>query len=156
MSNQSAADAIRELLARNPELGVKTDVSATVEERDPLEHAEQCAVVDWAKEHESQYPELGTLYAVPNGGYRHPSTAANMKAEGQRPGVPDLCAPFSRTGPDGRVHHALYVEMKRIGGILSTVLRNIGNAKMLAEARKEVGALCDQFPLYPERIRENR
>ncbi len=47
-------------------------------------------------------------------------------------------------------------EMKRIGGILSTVLRNIGNAKMLAEARKEVGALCDQFPLYPERIRENR
>ena len=47
-------------------------------------------------------------------------------------------------------------EMKRIGGILSTVLRNIGNEKMLAEAREEVRALCDQFPLYPERIRDNR
>ena len=47
-------------------------------------------------------------------------------------------------------------EMKRIGGILSTVLRNIGNEKMLAEAREEVRALCDQVPLYPERIRDNR
>ena len=47
-------------------------------------------------------------------------------------------------------------EMKRIGGILSTVLRNIGNEKMLAEAREEVRALCDQFPLYPERIIDNR
>ena len=47
-------------------------------------------------------------------------------------------------------------EMKRIGGILSAVLRNIGNEKMLAEAREEVRALCDQFPLYPERIRDNR
>jgi len=47
-------------------------------------------------------------------------------------------------------------EMKRIGGLLSAALRNIHNEKVLAEAREEVRTLCDQFPLYPERIRENR
>jgi glycine hydroxymethyltransferase len=47
-------------------------------------------------------------------------------------------------------------EMKRISGFISTVLRNIHDERRLAEVREEVRSLCEQFPLYPERIRENR
>jgi glycine hydroxymethyltransferase len=47
-------------------------------------------------------------------------------------------------------------EMKQIAGIITGVLRNIHNEKFLAEAREEVGSLCDRFPLYEERIKENR
>jgi len=47
-------------------------------------------------------------------------------------------------------------EMKRIAGFIATVLRNIRDERRLAEVREEVRSLCEQFPLYPERIRENR
>jgi len=47
-------------------------------------------------------------------------------------------------------------EMKRIAGFFSDVLRDIHNEKRLVEVREEVRSLCAQFPLYPERIRENR
>jgi len=47
-------------------------------------------------------------------------------------------------------------EMKRIAGFFSAVLRDIRNEKRLREIREEVRALCRQFPLYSERIRENR
>jgi glycine hydroxymethyltransferase len=47
-------------------------------------------------------------------------------------------------------------EMKRIAGFISTVLRNIRHESRLTEVREEVRSLCDKFPLYPERIRENR
>jgi glycine hydroxymethyltransferase len=47
-------------------------------------------------------------------------------------------------------------EMKRIAGFISAVLRNIRDEGRLTEIREEVRSLCGQFPLYPERIRENR
>jgi glycine hydroxymethyltransferase len=47
-------------------------------------------------------------------------------------------------------------EMKRIAGFFSAVLQDIRNKKCLDEVREEVGSLCERFPLYPERIRENR
>jgi len=47
-------------------------------------------------------------------------------------------------------------EMKRIAGFFSAVLRDIHNEKRLTEVREEVRSLCGQFPIYPERIRENR
>jgi glycine hydroxymethyltransferase len=47
-------------------------------------------------------------------------------------------------------------EMKQIGGLFSAVLRDIRNEKRLAEVREEVRSLCERFPLYPERIRDNR
>jgi glycine hydroxymethyltransferase len=47
-------------------------------------------------------------------------------------------------------------EMKQIGGLITDVLKNIHNEKRLAEVREEVTSLCRRFPLYAERIHDNR
>lgn len=69
------------------------------------EHQEQVALVRWF---DLQYPKLeGKLFAVPNGGFRHKLTALKLRAEGLRPGVPDLVLPMPRHG-----YHGLYIELK--------------------------------------------
>ena len=55
--------------------------------------------------------ELALLFAVPNGGHRSKATAGRLKAEGVKPGVPDLCLPVPRGGS-----HGLFVELKRRKG----------------------------------------
>lgn len=80
----------------------------------PNEHGEQSAVIEWALTRQNAYPELGLLYAVPNGGWRSKATAGRLKAEGVRAGVPDLCLPVARGG-----YHSLYIEMKTLAGSLS-------------------------------------
>jgi len=47
-------------------------------------------------------------------------------------------------------------EMKLIAGFFASVLRNIHDEKLIARVRQEVGLLCERFPLYPERIKDNR
>ena len=47
-------------------------------------------------------------------------------------------------------------EMKRIAGFITEVLRHIHDEKRLTEIREEVKSLCERFPFYTERIRENR
>jgi hypothetical protein len=71
------------------------------------EHAEAVALMRCVRLHEARWPELRLLYAIPNGGDRHPIVAAKMKAEGVRAGVPDYCLPVPRGG-----YHGLYVELK--------------------------------------------
>ena len=56
-------------------------------------------------------PELGLLFHIPNGGFRHPATAARMKALGVKPGVPDLFLPVARGD-----YYGLWIEMKRRKG----------------------------------------
>lgn len=81
----------------------------------PSEHAEQCALMDWAQMAYGKHPELRWLYATPNGGLRHPKVAKQLKDEGAKPGVCDLFLPVPRCG-----YHGLYIEMKRQkGGRLS-------------------------------------
>ena len=75
--------------------------------RNQKEHDEQCALMQWAKVSERKYPELRLLYAIPNGGSRHITTAVKLKREGVKSGVPDLCLPVAR----GKYHGA-YIEMK--------------------------------------------
>lgn len=76
------------------------------------EHLEQCAVIKWF---DIQYPALrGRLFAVPNGGHRHPAVAVKLKAEGVRKGVPDLWLPVPRHGFSG-----LVVELKAGRGRLT-------------------------------------
>jgi len=69
------------------------------------EHRLQVACVNWFG---YAYPKLKhLLIAIPNGGKRHLTTARKLKAEGAKPGVPDLflAAPLWSYG-------GLWIEMK--------------------------------------------
>lgn len=74
------------------------------------EHDIQAAFFAWAKWEGINRPDLDLMFAIPNGGKRHPATGAKMKEEGVRAGVPDVCLPVGRAG-----YHALYIEFKRKG-----------------------------------------
>lgn len=73
------------------------------------ERDEQVALFQKAEAYEHRHPELALLFAVPNGGQRNKIVAARMKAEGVKPGVPDIAWPIARGG-----YHALFIEMKRM------------------------------------------
>lgn len=77
----------------------------------PTEHQEQCALFEWQEWMAKQMPELHLMHAIPNGGKRDIRTAAMLKAEGVKPGVPDIFLPVSRGGK-----HGLYIELKRRKG----------------------------------------
>ena len=66
------------------------------------EASEQRAVVEYC-----DFKKI-PVFHIPNGGYRNKAEAAHLKAQGVRPGVPDLCVPVARHG-----YHGLYIEMKR-------------------------------------------
>lgn len=72
------------------------------------EHQEQCAVISWWWRVHQRYnlPHFA-LFAIPNGGARDVITGARLKAEGVRPGTPDLML----AKPNVRFN-GLYVEMK--------------------------------------------
>lgn len=72
-----------------------------------IEHQHQVALFDWARMQEGTRPELALLFAVPNGGKRDARTAARLKREGVRAGVPDVWLPVPRGG-----HPGLVLEMK--------------------------------------------
>ena len=69
------------------------------------EHDQQVAVVEYCDA--KGYP----VFAIPNGGMRHKRTAAMLKAEGVKAGVPDLFLPVPKGGYCG-----LFVEMKDVNG----------------------------------------
>jgi len=71
------------------------------------ESQHQIALFEWAAVAVCFHPELRLLYANANGGHRNIVTATRMKAEGVKPGVPDICLPVAR-GP----FHSLYIELK--------------------------------------------
>lgn len=74
----------------------------------PTESAEQQALIRWAAFQQGAFPELSMLYHIPNGGSRGKAEAGRFKAEGVKPGVPDICLPVARQG-----FHGLYIELKR-------------------------------------------
>ena len=78
------------------------------------EHSEQVALFEWAAWNTPRLPELALLFHVPNGGKRASVTAARLKAEGVKPGVPDIFLPVARLGK-----HGLWIEMKCHGGRVS-------------------------------------
>lgn len=74
-------------------------------------HLQDNRCMSEAQEQETviQYCDLKQIpvYHVPNGGYRNAREGARLKAQGVKPGVPDLCIPVARSG-----FHGLYIEMK--------------------------------------------
>ena len=78
----------------------------------PSEHEEQVAFIRWW---DLAHP--GTLcHSIPNGGRRSMGVARKLKAEGVRPGIPDLMVPEYR----------LYIEFKRQrGGSLSAAQKTM-------------------------------
>jgi len=72
------------------------------------EHHEQVALFSWAEYNFNKYPELRKMFAIPNGGKRHKKTAADLKKEGVKAGVPDIFLPVARKG-----FHGLFIEMKK-------------------------------------------
>jgi hypothetical protein len=76
--------------------------------RRDLEHQEQVAVFDWAREHETEYPDLRWLFAVPNWiGVRTAKHGARLKAEGRKAGVLDIWLPVRRG-----IYPGLAIELK--------------------------------------------
>lgn len=75
------------------------------------EAQEQRALFEWAAYAARQWPELRLLHAIPNGGSRDPREARNLKLQGVKAGVPDICLPVARGG-----YNALYIELKRVRG----------------------------------------
>ena len=68
----------------------------------PSEDHEQMMFVQWFR----RTYEGVLIFAIPNGGHRHPAVAAKLKATGTVSGIPDLFIPAWR----------LWIEMKRIKG----------------------------------------
>ena len=71
-------------------------------EKIPSEDREQMLLVQWFRR---TYPDV-RIFAIPNGGHRHPAVAAKLKATGASAGVPDLFIPAWH----------LWIEMKRVKG----------------------------------------
>ena len=71
------------------------------------EATEQETLIQWCEWQQASHPELKLIYHIPNGGSRNTLEAANLKRQGVKAGVPDLCLPVARNG-----FHGLYIEMK--------------------------------------------
>ncbi len=71
------------------------------------ESVEQTYLFRWAELNSRQRQELKLLYHIPNGGKRDKKEAVNLKRQGVKAGVPDLCLPVARNG-----YHGLYIELK--------------------------------------------
>lgn len=82
------------------------------------EFDEQRAVVMWFR---MQFPDY-LIYHIPNGGYRNPIEARNLKLSGVLGGIPDLHIPVAKG-----MFHGMYIEMKAENGRLSTVQSNMLN-----------------------------
>lgn len=82
------------------------------------EHGHQRALFGWFNyvSFSQQIRTAALCYAVPNGGKRDPATAARLKAEGVKAGVPDVVYPVRR-GP----YLTLYMELKVDKGRASEV-----------------------------------
>jgi hypothetical protein len=75
------------------------------------EHQEQRQLFTWSILSRQKYPQLLNMFAIPNGGWRHKTTAAKLKAEGVKAGVPDIFLAWPSQGYNG-----LFIEMKRMAG----------------------------------------
>lgn len=67
----------------------------------------QAAVFDWARWQQSKHPALKSMYHAANEGKRSRVAGANLKRQGMKPGVSDICLPYAAGG-----FNNLYIELK--------------------------------------------
>jgi hypothetical protein len=89
--------------------------------RSGTEHGEQAALFCWAAQHRNLYPTLKWMFAIPNGGGRSMAQGSQLKAEGVKGGVADVCWPQPNKRHSELMFHGLYIEMKRVDGVPSDV-----------------------------------
>lgn len=85
-----------------------------------IESDDQKALFIVMSMHLKRYPELEGAFAIPNGGKRDAREAMRLKAEGVRPGIPDIFIPAAR----GK-YHGLFIEMKSPKGKVSEYQENM-------------------------------
>lgn len=100
--------------------------------RTRTEHAEAIALMRIVALHEGSHPALRLLFAIPNGGDRHPVVAAKMKHEGVKSGVPDYFLPAPVDGCPG-----LFLELKSMSGYASK------EQKKWIERLRDAGYRCE-------------
>jgi hypothetical protein len=80
------------------------------------EHGHQAAFFCECAQRARQSPLWWLPFAIPNGGLRDKATAARLKAEGVKSGVPDIFVPVARWKC-----HGLFLEMKLPFAVASDV-----------------------------------
>lgn len=96
-SNSMSVKQYREMVNGNKSAGRKKPSQN--------EHQLQVSCVKWFHANYHQYAEM--LFAIPNGGQRNIIVASKLKAEGVKPGVPDLMLAVPMKGFSG-----LFIELK--------------------------------------------
>lgn len=99
------------------------------------EAMEQRALIQWAAAAHGRWPELEWLFHPANGGKRGKIAASMLKAEGVRPGVPDLIL----LKPRG-VYLGLVIELKATGSRYSDISKD--QLKWLRQLRQEGYCAC--------------
>ena len=101
--------------------GTKAGVMITPEQlaASGTEHGHQCAIFQWVATGGARTygQNMDLLFAVPNGGDRQAHVGAAMRAEGVKPGVPDMCWPVPLKSLPGNWeekswYNGLYIELK--------------------------------------------
>ncbi|MCP4566077.1 MAG: VRR-NUC domain-containing protein [FCB group bacterium] len=77
----------------------------------PFEAWEQEQFFKWVYSNQIKYPELQLINGSMNGVRVSPRIRATLKAQGLRPGVPDIDVPIARLP-----YHGLRIELKRQSG----------------------------------------
>lgn len=100
--------------------------------RPPSERQIQIECVSWFR---MRYPEASKVFfAVPNGSFRNPWTAKNLRDEGALSGVADLVLLVPKKG-----YASLCIEMKKPGGRMSDTQKAFCEA---AEGFKNKYVVC--------------
>lgn len=79
------------------------------------EHAHQRAFFGWLNYMQltGAHPMARLAFAIPNGGKRDAITAARLKVEGVKPGVPDVCYPVPQMAGGQIGYLSLWLELKK-------------------------------------------
>lgn len=112
--------------------------------RPPSERQIQIECVSWFR---MRYPEASKVFfAVPNGSFRNPWTAKNLRDEGALSGVADLILLVPKKG-----YASLCIEMKKPGGRVSDSQKTFCEA---AKAFKNKYVVCYSVEEFKTAVRE--